>query len=184
MVESGEVVASYEINIYEVIFKDYNDDILKQEWVEHGKGATPPQDPEREGYKFDGWSVDFYWIEDDLEVIATYILKEYDLPTEISKTTPIKITLAHAMGSANIALMKTYADSFIAKMKAEGYNNITVEIPTGAGNYDTLKNNTINQINNNEMPNLVQGYPDHIAEYLNMNAVLNLNPYINHEKWG
>lgn len=106
------------------------------------------------------------------------------IPMEISKTTPIKITLAHAMGSSNIALMKTYADSFIAKMKAEGYNNITIEIPTGAGNYDTLKNNMINQITAGKMPNMVQGYPDHVAEYLNGKAVLDLNAYMNHEKWG
>ena len=107
-----------------------------------------------------------------------------EVPNELSKTAPIKITLAHAMGASNIKLMESYRDSFLAKMKAQGYTNITIEIPTSSGNYDTLKNNMINQITAGKMPNMVQGYPDHVAEYLNGKAVLNLNPYIEHEVWG
>lgn len=94
-------------------------------------------------------------------------------------TAPIEITLWHAMGQANQELLQKYADAF-----HEIYPNITVIIPAGVGNYDTLKTNMINAITANDMPNLVQAYPDHVAEYLNGKAVVNLNPYIYNTKWG
>ena len=94
-------------------------------------------------------------------------------------STPVTITLWHAMGEANQALLQKYANSFQLL-----YPNVTVVIPAGVGNYDTLKNNMINAITGNAMPNMVQSYPDHVAEYLNGNAVLNLNPYINSSAWG
>jgi multiple sugar transport system substrate-binding protein len=111
---------------------------------------------------------------------ATVVLNVLDanIPTELT-TDPITITLWHAMGESNQALLQKYADSF-----KEIYPNITVEIPAGAGNYDTLKNNMINAITATDMPNLVQAYPDHVAEYLNGNAVINLDPYINSTQWG
>jgi hypothetical protein len=105
-----------------------------------------------------------------------------EIPLELTKE-PITITLHHAMGQRNAGFIRGYAESFVDKMAAEGYN-ITVEIPDGAGNYDTLKSNMINRITAGNMPNMVQGYPDHVAEYLNGKAVLNLTPYIEHEKWG
>jgi ABC-type glycerol-3-phosphate transport system substrate-binding protein len=83
------------------------------------------------------------------------------------------------MGEANQALLQKYANSFKAI-----YPNVTVVIPAGVGNYDTLKNNMINAITANAMPNLVQAYPDHVAEYLNGKAVVNLNPYITSTQWG
>lgn len=105
-----------------------------------------------------------------------------EIPLELTKE-PITITIHHAMGQRNTDLIKKYARSFTDHWNGLGYN-ITIEVPDGAGNYDTLKNNMINRITAGNMPNLVQGYPDHVAEYLNGKAVLNLNPYINHEKWG
>lgn len=101
-----------------------------------------------------------------------------DIPFQLT-TAPIEITMWHAMGEANQALLQKYADSF-----KEIYPNVTVIIPAGVGNYDTLKTNMINAITANAMPNLVQAYPDHVAEYLNGKAVINLNPYINSTTWG
>lgn len=101
-----------------------------------------------------------------------------DIPFQLT-TDPIEITLWHAMGEANQALLQKYADSF-----KEIYPNVTVVIPAGVGNYDTLKTNMINAITANAMPNLVQAYPDHVAEYLNGKAVINLNPYIESTTWG
>ncbi|HBY65591.1 MAG TPA: hypothetical protein DEG42_04310, partial [Acholeplasmataceae bacterium] len=111
---------------------------------------------------------------------ATIVLtvRVSDVPLTLT-TDPITITLWHAMGEANQALLQKYADSFQLL-----YPNVTVVIPAGVGNYDTLKNNMINAITGDAMPNMVQSYPDHVAEYLNGNAVLNLNPYINSAAWG
>jgi ABC-type glycerol-3-phosphate transport system substrate-binding protein len=83
------------------------------------------------------------------------------------------------MGEANRTLLQKYANSF--KLL---YPNVNIVIPSGVGNYDTLKNNMINAIISDTMPNMVQSYPDHVAEYLNGNAVLSLNPYIYSAAWG
>jgi len=111
---------------------------------------------------------------------ATIVLtvRVSDVPLTLT-TDPITITLWHAMGEANQALLQKYANSFQLL-----YPNVTVVIPAGVGNYDTLKNNMINAITGNAMPNMVQSYPDHVAEYLNGNAVLSLNPYIYSAQWG
>ena len=98
---------------------------------------------------------------------------------QVLTSNPITITLWHAMGEANRALLQKYANSF--KLL---YPNVNVIIPAGFGNYDTLKNNMINAIISNTMPNMVQSYPDHVAEYLNGKAVLSLNPYIYSAQWG
>lgn len=109
-----------------------------------------------------------------LRASETIVLRVLSSEIPITLTSqPITITLWHAMGEANQALLQKYADSF-----KKIYPNVTVVIPAGAGNYDTLKNNMINAITANAMPNLVQAYPDHVSEYLNGNAVLKLNPYI------
>ncbi len=100
-----------------------------------------------------------------------------NIPTEL--TGNVTITFWHAMGEANTDLVKGYADDFM-----EMYPNVTINIPEGVGNYDTLKGNMINAITAGDFPNMVQGYPDHVAEYLNGNAVVNLNPYIYSSQWG
>ncbi len=108
----------------------------------------------------------------------TLTVKASEVPLTLT-TDPIEITLWHAMGQANQELLQKYADAFHVL-----YPNITVIIPAGVGNYDTLKTNMINAITANDMPNLVQAYPDHVAEYLNGKAVVNLNPYIYSTQWG
>ncbi len=99
------------------------------------------------------------------------------IPTTLTEN--VTITFWHAMGEVNTGLVRGYAEDFMAL-----YPNVTVEIPEGVGNYDTLKSNMINSITAGDFPNMVQGYPDHVAEYLNGNAVLNLNPYIYSSQWG
>lgn len=108
----------------------------------------------------------------------TLTVKNSEIPTTLTSS-PIEITMWHAMGQANQELMQKYADSFMVI-----HPNITVNIPAGVGGYDVLKSNMINAITAGEMPNMVQGYPDHVAEYLNGRAVLSLNPFINSDVWG
>lgn len=115
-------------------------------------------------------------------VTITLTVAQSLVPLELT-TSPITITMWHAMGEANQALMQKYADSFRAHYLALGHD-FTVNIPAGVGNYDTLKTNMINAITAGDIPNLVQGYPDHVAEYLNGKAVVNLDPYIVSPQWG
>ncbi len=85
------LVAKYNegnVNIYTVVFKDYDGTVLKTENVEEGDSATAPNDPSREGYKFIGWNLDFSNVSSDLEVVAKYanenakvytvVFKDYD----------------------------------------------------------------------------------------------------------
>ncbi|BCR36865.1 extracellular solute-binding protein [Mariniplasma anaerobium] len=116
---------------------------------------------------------------DGVRASAAILLTVVDsgIPTTFTET--VEIELWHAMGEDKANLIRGYATDFMAM-----YPNVTVTIPEGTGNYDTLKSNMINAITAGDYPNLVQGYPDHVAEYLNGDAVLNLNPYIYSETWG
>ena len=71
------VKALYAINTYTVTFVDYDNTELKKETVEHGKAATAPADPKREGYTFKGWDKDFSNITADLTVKAQYAINVY-----------------------------------------------------------------------------------------------------------
>lgn len=70
--EDLTVTALYEINVYDVLFLDWDGVILGVEEVEHGAAATVPAEPEREGWIFAGWDVDFSCVTADLTVTAVY----------------------------------------------------------------------------------------------------------------
>ena len=58
---------------YNVTFQDYDNTVLKIESVEAGKAATPPNDPQREGYTFVGWNKDFSSVDKDIIITAEYL---------------------------------------------------------------------------------------------------------------
>ena len=58
--------------VYTVTFKNYNGAVLKEVKVKSGEAATPPEDPQREGYIFYGWDKDFKEITKDLTVTAVF----------------------------------------------------------------------------------------------------------------
>ena len=75
---SGRVDAAFDVNIYKVIFRDYNDYIIKEEMVAHGEDANPPLNLNKEGYNFDGWKeTDYKNITASKEIKATYTIKSY-----------------------------------------------------------------------------------------------------------
>jgi len=110
----------------------------------------------------------------------TVVLRVVDpgIPETLT-TDPITITLAHANGSEIEALLNKYAASFELL-----YPNVDVVIEPGVGNYDTLRSNMIQAITAEAFPNIVQGYPDHVAEYLNGGVVVNLDPYVQNSTHG
>jgi len=67
------ITAQYSIKTYTVQFVDWNGTVLKIEQVEHGKDATPPADPVREGYTFIGWDHDGKNITQDTTISALYV---------------------------------------------------------------------------------------------------------------
>lgn len=59
-----------------VEFVDYDGTLLKRQEVEAGEDATPPADPEREGYEFTGWDTDYTNVRSNLVVTAQYVVSE------------------------------------------------------------------------------------------------------------
>jgi len=96
-----------------------------------------------------------------------------ELPTE-----DITITFWHVYGDSKGALLQNYIDEF-----EELYPNITVDAESQGG-YDDLRNKTILAISAGETPTLLVGYPDHVAGYLNGNAVIPLDDFIKDDTWG
>ncbi len=69
------VTATYTetVRSYDVVFKDYDGDVLKTQSVKYGSAATAPADPSRtDGFIFDGWDKDFSNITGALTVTAKY----------------------------------------------------------------------------------------------------------------
>lgn len=144
----------------------------------------PPIDPTMDGFVvFEGWYT-------DSEYTTPYtftIMPEQDLTlyakwtnSLILTTDPIEITLWHAEKSTNQAYLQAYADAFMVL-----YPNITVHIPTGVNNYDRVKQDVLSAVSGNyQLPNLVQGTPEHMAEYVYHDILLNLNPFVNNPDWG
>ncbi len=90
----------------------------------------------------------------------------------------ITITFWHVYGDSKGALLQNYIDEF-----EELYPNITVDAESQGG-YDDLRNKTILAISAGETPTMLVGYPDHVAGYLNGNAVIPLDDFIKDETWG
>ncbi|MBS5395018.1 MAG: InlB B-repeat-containing protein [Clostridium sp.] len=67
------VTATYEIDQYTVIFKDWNGTELKTEQVVYNTAATAPVAPTRDGYRFTGWDKTFDTITGNTEITAQYV---------------------------------------------------------------------------------------------------------------
>ena len=75
------VTACYTINYYDVIFVDWDGEVLKTESVAFGSAATPPGDPSRYGYTFNGWDPEDFTVTTDADLIVTahYTVNYYDV---------------------------------------------------------------------------------------------------------
>jgi uncharacterized repeat protein (TIGR02543 family) len=73
-------IASYTINQYTVTFYDEDEvTILGTSTVTHGAPATPPENPTKEGYRFDGWNLPFNTITNHMSITARYMINTYNL---------------------------------------------------------------------------------------------------------
>ena len=87
------VKAEYEINTYNVTFKDWDGTLLFSQVVAWGNEADTPKKPYREGYTFTGWDKDYTAVKEDLVVTAQYEIIKYTVTffgnggVELSKQT-------------------------------------------------------------------------------------------------
>jgi multiple sugar transport system substrate-binding protein len=97
-----------------------------------------------------------------------------EFPTE-----DVTITFWHVYGASKSALL----DEMIAEFE-ELHPNVTID-SLSQGNYQDIRDFTKNAIaSGGELPTIVIGYPDHVAEYLKGDAVIPLDDFIKSEKWG
>ena len=73
------VTALYEINRYEVIFKDWDETILKTDSADYNTAATAPANPSHEGHEFIGWDKDFSHVSSDMIINARYAVNYYSV---------------------------------------------------------------------------------------------------------
>lgn len=87
--ENIYVYAKY-VRLYEVIFKDINNSVISQQYVEAGSNAEEPHIPEIPNYIFNNWSSNFTNIQNDLIVYAEYkeilLLQYYNFDNSIFET--------------------------------------------------------------------------------------------------
>jgi uncharacterized repeat protein (TIGR02543 family) len=66
------VTAEYDPIGYTVRFVDYDDSLIVERIVNHGEDASPPSEPTRTGYVFEGWDTNYTNVTSDLIVKAEY----------------------------------------------------------------------------------------------------------------
>ena len=96
-------------------------------------------------------------------------------PTSIdtSITGPVSITFWTAFGADKNAVLQTLVNQFTALNP-----DISVTIQ-GQGSYDDLHDKTVQSIVTGDTPTMLLGYPNHVADYLQGNGVVSLDPYVN-----
>lgn len=94
-------------------------------------------------------------------------------------TEEITITFWHVYGEGKSALL----DELIAEFE-ELHPNVTID-SLSQGSYTDIRDFTNNAIaSGGELPTVVIGYPDHVAEYLKGDAVIPLDDFIKSTEWG
>ena len=60
------------IGAHIVKFEDGSGNVISEQTVKHGESAIAPENPDKEGYKFDGWDVEFSEVISDLVIKAIW----------------------------------------------------------------------------------------------------------------
>ena len=109
---SGDMLveAIYE-KLHKVIFVDNEGNVLKEEWVENGKGATAPEPVVTGDYEFLRWSAAFNNVTSDLTVSAIGKLKTHTVTFVMPDGTPIDTqTVDHGFSASEPACPEIYFD--------------------------------------------------------------------------
>lgn len=122
--KDGKGETTKEENTFNVTFKDYNGDILKEEKVKKGEAATAPVPPKRDGFVFVKW--DTYYKEVEGDIVITAIYRELTEPTLIvdaveatKKDVTVKISMVNNPGLLALLLKIDYDEDAMSLEKVE-----------------------------------------------------------------
>ena len=119
--------AMYEIRKYTVLFKDWDGRVLKTQEVEHGKSATAPENPEREGFVFVLWDTDYTNVTRDITVTAVYSPIMYMVRFVDYDDTPImRVMVPH--GSAAVPPTNPVREGYTFTGWDKDYTNVTSDM--------------------------------------------------------
>lgn len=136
--ENMVVSAVYEVNRYKVIFKN-GDTEIKTEYVEHGKTATPPNNPlDTPTAKFVGWDKPFDNVTSDITVNAKWETKKFTLTfINFDGTTVYTVEVeygasidSHFETADNAATYDTTILDYDGWYKADGTRIDELDLPT------------------------------------------------------
>jgi len=94
-------------------------------------------------------------------------------------TEPTTIEFVVKTGKDNAALIDDYVEGF-KKMEP----NVTVNVTAISGSYGDVHTKIINGITIGDYPDLTVCYPDHVADYMSYNKVVDLQDYIDNDEYG
>ena len=106
------------VQTYTVTFADYDGTTLKTQVVESGSSATPPADPERNGYTFTGWDRSYSNVTSNITVTATYsqnvtvtpVMTVSSVVAQPGGTVDVTITFTNNPGVNSATLAVEYGD--------------------------------------------------------------------------
>ncbi len=81
--------AKWKVNVYQVMFEDWDGTVLKTDPVNHGADATAPAAPSRAGYTFTGWDKEFTNVTGALTVTAQYEANQYTVSFNSNGGSPV-----------------------------------------------------------------------------------------------
>jgi ABC-type glycerol-3-phosphate transport system substrate-binding protein len=99
--------------------------------------------------------------------------------TETFITEPTTIEFLVKTGSANSGLIDDYIESF-----ADVEPNVTIEKTEISTGYDAVETKVVNGFAVSDYPDITVCYPDHVANYLDYNKVIDLQDYIDNASYG
>lgn len=111
IVEDLTLYAKWEIKKYEVRFLDGNQELAKVT-VEHGKNATAPANPSKEGYTFKSWDKAFTNITKNTVVYAQFDLITFDVKFVVGEVeTTVTVEYGAAATAPNVTAPEGYVFS-------------------------------------------------------------------------
>ncbi len=125
------LVATYDTNNYQVVFKDYDGSIIYFEDVVYQDSANSPDIPVREGYTFIGWDLDISEITEDLIVTAEYEINQFTVTFIEHDGTILKTELVDYDTSA-IAPELNGKEGYYFTGWSQSYDNVQMDIEVTA----------------------------------------------------